>query len=330
MIGKTSMRTAARRLLHIGGFGAVLLCPLWAHAWECSRVLNNSGSPDGAALSWPSRNIEYHFNSAGTSKLDNEAARAAVRQGFAAWQGVSLRGGNTTCNGLPDGIPSATDVTFVEGEPVTESFAGFNFFDPKSNHSTILFRDDRWPYPLTVADRTERMALTTVTFNRLDGTIVDADIEFNSFGYRFTTGDSGVVWDLFNIATHEVGHFLGFAHSKIPDATMFGTAAYGETAKRTLSCDDATILWFRYPAGQSAYACGAGNLNDTCGMCAPPDKLKFTPEINRKRYDGGRGGCSCQSIGGADVALLGSLLALCASKRRRFGMRGHFRVPPKE
>lgn len=311
------------------GLGCWLLTPE-ARAWECSRVLDNSGTPSGAALTWPSRQVQYHFNQDGTTRLNNDTARTTVRQAFANWSSSALRDGNTSCRGLPDGIPSATDIAFLEGEPVAESFAGFNFFDAQNNHSTILFRDAEWPYPLTTPDRTERMALTTVTFNRLNGTIVDADIEFNTFGYRFTTTDTDVVWDLLNIATHEVGHFLGFAHSKVEDATMFNVASFGETQKRTLSCDDATILWFRYPAGGKSRTCGAGNLNDKCGNCAPADALRFTPEINRKRYDGGRGGCSCQSIGGADSALLATLLALCARGFRRARKRRHFHPDPQK
>ena len=165
------------------------------------------------------------------------------------------------------------------------------------------------------------MALTTVTFNKLTGHIVDADIEFNTMGYPFTVGNDNVAWDLLNIATHEVGHFLGFAHSKVADATMFNLASFGETTKRTLSCDDASILWFRYPTGEKARTCGVGNLNDRCGFCQRPGVLSNKPALRLNRADGGRGGCSCQTLAPQDVGLLGSLVALCAARRRRAAKR---------
>ena len=307
----------------VGAWAAwALLCgaPLWpkpALAFECSRVLDNSGTPEGSGLAWPARSIPYAFSQQATSKLDDSAAQDTVRQAFATWQNSTLRDGNTSCGGLDTGVPMGTDIVFEEGAPVSETFAGFNYFDPNDNHSTLLFRDDVWPYPLGTSDSTERMALTTVTFNKLTGIIVDADIEFNTLGYQFTIGDDNVVWDLLNIATHEVGHFLGFAHTTVTDATMYNLASYGETFKRTLSCDDASILWFRYPAQQKMRSCGMGNLNDKCGFCAAPGVLSNSPDIRLNRTDGGQGGCSCRALAPLDQGLLGTLLALCTWRRRR-------------
>lgn len=62
------------------------------------------------------------------------------------------------------------------------------------------------------------------------GTIIDADIRFNSFGTREETlATNGAVGglepstqliDVRNLATHEVGHFLGLSHDPLPQATM--------------------------------------------------------------------------------------------------------------
>ena len=62
------------------------------------------------------------------------------------------------------------------------------------------------------------------------GTIIDADIRFNTFGtVEETLATNGAVgglepitqlYDVRNLATHEVGHFVGLSHDPIPQATM--------------------------------------------------------------------------------------------------------------
>ena len=109
-----------------------------------------------------------------------------------------------------------------------------------------------------------------------------------------------------NTATHEIGHFLGFAHSDEPDATMFASATPGETLKRFLSCDDAAILWFRYPAGNpNIGACKTGQVTAACGQCAPGNTLRFVPTAKVTGTSDGVGGCSCGSSPASSLWLLG-------------------------
>jgi hypothetical protein len=129
----------------------------------------------------------------------------------------------------------------------------------------------------------EALALTTTTTDTNTGRIIDADIEVNAAASnipRYTWTDliahpaKNPDWDLQNAVTHEMGHFLGFAHScllstmdvaviddrgqPVPffpgddqamESTMYPTAAAGDLARRTLSEDDARGLCELYPGG---------------------------------------------------------------------------------
>ena len=55
--------------------------------------------------------------------------------------------------------------------------------------------------------------------------------------------------DLENVFAHELGHYLGLAHSTEAEATMFASAVAGETLKRDLAADDVEGLCAAYPPG---------------------------------------------------------------------------------
>ncbi|MDP6943714.1 MAG: matrixin family metalloprotease, partial [Myxococcota bacterium] len=91
---------------------------------------------------------------------------------------------------------------------------------------------DGWPYATRV------VALTTLMFDVETGEMVDADMEFNSIDFTFSTDDSPDTYDLQQSVTHEVGHMLCLGHSNAPEAVMYMTAGPGALQKRHLSADD--------------------------------------------------------------------------------------------
>ena len=134
------------------------------------------------------------------------------------------------------------------------------------------------------------VALTSVLYDPTTGRIMDADIEVNGWdgvagaigsppqhGWYFTCatpaqpgtcaqrGDCCTTYgqpdcfgmDLENTVTHEVGHFLGLAHSGVATSTMFATTAPRETSKRDLAADDAAGVCAIYPE-PSGCGCGGG------------------------------------------------------------------------
>lgn len=79
--------------------------------------------------------------------------------------------------------------------------------------------------------------------------LTDCDIEINSSYTWSTSGESGK-YDVQNILTHELGHWLKLHDlylSSDSEKTMYGSAYTGETKKRTLDTDDINGINAIYP-----------------------------------------------------------------------------------
>ncbi len=84
------------------------------------------------------------------------------------------------------------------------------------------------------------LAVNHTWYNSLTGAISDSDIRFNT-AYSWGTDGSANVYDVQNIATHELGHSLHLRdlyNASDSEKTMYGYASRGETKKRTLHSDD--------------------------------------------------------------------------------------------
>lgn len=102
------------------------------------------------------------------------------------------------------------------------------------------------------------LAVTLLSFDQSTGKIAEADIFFNAESFRWAVVDSpseSSYIDVQNIATHEIGHFLGVDHSSedifetdpvLADATMFYAAAAGETSRRDPHEDDVFAITSLY------------------------------------------------------------------------------------
>jgi hypothetical protein len=169
-----------------------------------------------------------------TAKLAPEQTRAAVHRALDSWAQARCPGNQ-----------SAT-LSFQENEDTACSTSEFDVAGPNVN--VILFRDDDFPY----RDQDNTLGKTTVTFDPNTGAILDADIEINTAFNEVTTDDRRVVYDLESIMAHELGHFLGFAHSDVKDATMYASYATGSTGLRSLDPDDVAAICEVYPPGRQA------------------------------------------------------------------------------
>lgn len=167
-----------------------------------------------------------------------EGARDDVLAAFAAWSGAG-------CSDL--------ELAF-DGERAVS--AGFR--EAAVNTNAVLLRTSSWPF------QAGTIGVTTTTYNRQTGALVDADIELNGYDFTFVRVDPSCdpltrTMDLRNTLTHEVGHFIGLEHPPstptYQEATMFASASSCETRKRTLAQDDVEGVCFIYPVGEPTRDC---------------------------------------------------------------------------
>ncbi len=199
-------------------------------------------------LAWPARSqIGYSLVTSASAQVSLADATAAAHQAFAEWAGTGEAGGGPMCPGGPPNVEA-----FDDG-PVDPSVAASDcglIACPDTVHDThhlIVFRDTSW----SGTDAVNTLALTTVTYGRVTGTIYDADTEINTFQHMVTTveppppsGYPANTYDLQSILTHEAGHFLGLAHSTDTEAVMY---AYYHPGSIHLTADDVAGICAIYP-----------------------------------------------------------------------------------
>jgi hypothetical protein len=217
---------------------------------ECAT--DSNGCPmDGEKLFWTSSCISYAVNELGTQDLDPADTREILKKTFQAWSDVPCpKGGRAS-------------MTFQERDPVTCKKSEYN--KEGANLNVILFQDDDWKY--RGIDGT--LAKTSVTYNDQTGEIYDADIEINAANNTVTISNDPrkIQYDLQAIMTHEVGHFIGVAHSSDSSAVMFASYSPGSIAQRKLTPDDVDAVCAIYPPNNPA-ACDVeprGGFSGTCG-----------------------------------------------------------------
>jgi hypothetical protein len=111
-----------------------------------------------------------------------------------------------------------------------------------SNDNTVIFE----PGKSEMANGA--LAITILTFDRDAGQILDADIVVNGehdFGVvdDMEPRDAKRSYDIQNVLTHELGHFLGLGEDYDDhDATMYAYSMPGEVNKRDLATRDTAVV----------------------------------------------------------------------------------------
>lgn len=222
---------ALRTLASIGL--ATLFCvagPSRVRAWRHATV----DSEPGTTLFWRSRRVEIRSAYGTCVDAPESAVRASVLQALNEWSTAGA---------------GCADMSLVEGRTLagSGSFAtNLDGGDP-DHENRLVWRQHDWPR----ADAGDVIALTTLVYDRATGAIVDADIDVNGEDFYFTTTDDAgtVVTDVQNTVAHELGHVLGFGHSDIEEATMYGSSEPGDIGKRELDGDDVQAVCTVYPYG---------------------------------------------------------------------------------
>jgi hypothetical protein len=90
------------------------------------------------------------------------------------------------------------------------------------------------------------LAITVLTYDSETGEILDADIVLNGI-HPFSAEGAAQAFDLQNVLTHELGHFLGLGEDTDDlHATMYAYSEVGETTKRVLDEEDIARIMALY------------------------------------------------------------------------------------
>jgi hypothetical protein len=185
-----------------------LLTPSGASAYVLERA------ESGAMVHWSKSCITWWMEASGCSTLSPEETRGVLRASFQSWDSF-------------DGMY----IDFEEGGVSCVDTAGLDDAEPLN---VAMWRQGQgsWPYPARV------VGLTTLTFDKETGEIVDADMEFNEEDFDFSHDRQPFTYDLQHAVTHEVGHILGLGHSAVRNSVMYETAGPEAWDERQLALDD--------------------------------------------------------------------------------------------
>jgi hypothetical protein len=190
----------------------------------------------GPAALWPSACVSYVVERNGSLKEDisSEALSRVVAAGFKTWSQAKCGIDTPRLTATDRGLSACTELEFNCAS--------------EQNVNLIVFRDEA-----AGIDPSE-IASTRITANWVTGEIVDADIEINSYNYRFALPRESKpnALDLQAVLTHEIGHFLGLAHSDDPRALM---SAHYPAQDAGLRADDVAAICAHLQPGPTDPMC---------------------------------------------------------------------------
>jgi len=167
---------------------------------------------NGKKLYW-SGQPTWVLNNAGSDNIADGSEKWAIKQAFQSWENTY----GTSLNFTHQGNTNSTNL-------------GSN-----SSH-LVVFDESNWSgwFPLGSGI----VAITPLTYSTGSGQILDADIVFNGRDWNFATDGSPGAFDVQDIATHEIGHFIGLDHSPVLNSSMWPYVSPNQWLHRGLSADD--------------------------------------------------------------------------------------------
>lgn len=227
---RTRRATLSKRALY-GSFLALLLAYGIAFPFAASAFIRLSSAGRGFYWSSGSQPVSFVIAQAGSDDIPDASEEAAIRLSFRTWQQVSQ-----------------SSIAFEEVGGSARSRT-----DWQSDSVHLVYFDETASVSY-FQNNAGLIAVTPVDFAG-DGRITDADILFNGQAHRFSTNRASGTFDVQQIATHEVGHFIGLDHSGNFASTMYPFAEIREIRQRSLEPDDVAGAATIYP--QSGIYLGA-------------------------------------------------------------------------
>lgn len=193
-----------------------------------------------------------------------------------------------TFNGFPQAV-SAIDASFQTWRNIQDIKVEFIAMgcstatqDANDGVNNVIYITQNWQYDPAAIAITRNFYVSGNSPNA--GLILDTDILLNATNHAFTVSGEAGAYDVQDIVTHEVGHFLGLGHEVLPNidtsATMYAIALPDETIKRTLHPDDLLGI-------HAAYA-GVGNKVSPEQMstpCSIPSGPASCGAVHARRLD---------------------------------------------
>ena len=256
----------------------------------------------------------------------DDATKAAARA-FSAW----------TTRSCPTNGTGTSRVS-IDARDLGPAVCGdIGYFPDRANQHVIVFRDETWPHEKSpseqAAGKSRTIALTTISFDPNSGEIFDADIEINSAEHSVIITDGAKlaenVYDLDSVLTHEVGHFLGIAHSPDSQAVMYPKDEGGSVRHRDLTTDDIDAICTLYPSSGLRPVDPQLNPSGTMapGVCDPTPRHGFSSVCATAPAPTSQAGCSIRQSprtaaqDGWAIALSALALAALPFARRSRGRR---------
>ena len=257
----------------------------------------------GNPLHWASPCLTYSVQVDGSprSNLDADQVQAFVEQAFSAWKAARCPGG-----GSPRfEVQFQSYVSCDRREAVCDNLA--------KDANVVMFHDSNWH------DGVGHIGVTTPTGGKESGLVIDADVEINSQDYSFASDHSGTMsTSLMYVLTHELGHFLGLAHSQVIGSVMRPTNYQSlPYSPNLISADDVAAICAAYPPGPKL-SCEPPRAS-TYDACAIPLGEDPPCKLSSLTQDGG--GCGCRLADSSThpasptLAALGLLLAALVRRR---------------
>ncbi len=242
-----------------------------------ARCEENGIEPE--PVRWWRRSLTFTLGKIEPGEFALSEMQGLVEAAMGAWTQASCAGSNFAAGSVPP-------ITYAGESDATKSTIPVSTSADPDNVFVFIRSASEWQ---RLGNQGSWIAITKFYHDEFTGEIVDADMEINDGGYKFSidgTPDQGEV-DFLSMLTHEAGHFYGMDHSADATATMYATYSQGAAAteSRTLAPDD---------------------IDGVCSL------YTNVPERKPPVTDSGKGGgCTTGALGGL------SLLGLLALRRRR-------------
>lgn len=167
---------------------------------------------NGISLKWANPTINWQLNTAGSDDIPDGSHEAAIEHAFQEWQQVN-----------------GSSLVFNRGNDTASTNPG------ASSHLVMFDEANTSGY---FPGGSGIVAITPISFDVGTGNILDADILFNGKDYTFSTDGTPTTFDVQDVLTHEIGHFVGLDHAPNTSASMWPYVATNQWLHRSLTLDD--------------------------------------------------------------------------------------------